>query len=82
MGLCSLEAGGSRLTLKNRGQVRVSVHNLRVGVMRAAKIIIGKSEAGTSHGDGKVWELAKAIADRTWEGVPWGCFSQMCFKPH
>lgn len=27
-----------------------------------------------------MWEIAKAIADRTWEGVPRGAFSQNVFQ--
>lgn len=45
MGLCSIEAGDSRVMSKSQGQAGVSVHNLRVMVMWAAKRIIRKSGA-------------------------------------
>lgn len=37
-------------------------------------------ERDASNGNGDVWETAKAIADRTWEGVPRGIFSQNVFQ--
>lgn len=43
-------------------------------------MIIGKAGAGASNGDGNVWEIAKAIADRTWEGVPGGNYSRTVFQ--
>lgn len=71
VGLCSLEAGGRRLTIRNPGQVRVSVHNLRAGVVRATKMIMGDVR---SRCQSWIWEIAKAIADKTWEGFPGATF--------
>ena len=45
LGLCSIEAGDSRVMSKSQGQAGVLVHNLRVMVMWAAKRIIRKSGA-------------------------------------
>ena len=50
-----MKTGDSRVMSKSQGQAGVSVHNLRVMVMWAAKRIIRKSGAVELR---KVWEVA------------------------